>query len=78
MVQAGAKKFEAQLRAEAKASKLDKQRTEKYVEKGMKFFKGESFNVKLGELWSVDHQRLENPANKEEFEKEMRNIRMWF
>ena len=75
----GAKKFETQLRAEAKARNFDKQRTQMYVDNGMKYFKGDTtFNLKLGELWSVDHQRLENPANKEEFEKEMRNIRMWF
>ena len=75
----GAKKFEAQLRAEAKDRNFDKQRTQLYVDNGMKYFKGDTtFNLKLGELWSVDHQRLENPANKEEFEKEMRNIRMWF
>lgn len=75
----GAKKFEAQLRAEAKDRNFDKQRTQMYVDNGMKYFKGDTtFNLKLGELWSVDHQRLENPANTEEFEKEMRNIRMWF
>lgn len=40
------------------------------------FFKDEHpYNRKLGELCTVDHQRLEHPENTEEFEKEMRNIR---
>lgn len=75
----GAKKFETHLRAEAKDKGYSKAATEEIVRKAMDIFKGKgaylTANKDLGELWTVSHQRLEHPENKEEFEKEMSNLR---